>query len=53
MNRPPAYHFWKYLMKNMIPKNSDLIANLDITIYRNDPDVNDDTTCTKARRCQF
>ena len=25
MIRPPAYHFWKFLMKNMIPTNSGLI----------------------------
>ena len=24
MTRPPAYHFWKFLMKNMIPTNSGL-----------------------------
>ena len=24
MIRPPAYHFWKFLMKNMIPTNSGL-----------------------------
>ena len=26
MIRPPAYHFWKFLMKNMIPTNSGLIG---------------------------
>ena len=25
MIRPPACHFWKFLMKNMIPTNSGLI----------------------------
>ena len=25
MIRPPAYHFWKFLMKNMIPTNSGLM----------------------------
>ena len=24
MTRPPAYHFWKFLMKNMIQTNSGL-----------------------------
>ena len=28
MIRPPAYHFWKFLMKNMIPTNSGLTGNL-------------------------
>ena len=26
MIRQPAYHFWKFLMKNMIPTNSGLIV---------------------------
>ena len=28
MTRPPAFHVWKFLMKNMIPTNSGLNVQL-------------------------
>ena len=30
MTRPPAYHFWKFLMKNMIPTNSGLTVLVEL-----------------------
>ena len=31
MTRPPAFHVWKFLMKNMIPTNSGLIMDKKLT----------------------
>ena len=30
MTRPPAFHVWKFLMKNMIPTNSGLMELLQL-----------------------
>ena len=32
MTRPPAFHVWKFMMKNMIPTNSGLIASYFLKI---------------------
>ena len=57
MTRPPAYHFRKFLMKNMIPTNSGLMAVAHSHVTINTPGsyhcqcwsgykMNNDSVCT-------
>ena len=34
MTNPPAFHVWKFLMKNVIPTNSDLIKHPDDRVWQ-------------------
>ena len=50
MTRPPAYHFWKFLMKNMIPTNSGLNVAVSIIIENNNVEVDNMKISFKSKR---